>query len=122
MTVIKTFAQRDPRYPIPPAVDARVEFSYPNPGGRTLSTLLIDISVAGLSFVADHELPLVVRGARLEKVVVWVGDVEIRGSLLVKHFTRGAGSEVMYGGIFYPDSQADQLRLSQVIAELAVLD
>ena len=33
MSVTRTFAQRDPRYPIPPAVEARVEFCYPNPDG-----------------------------------------------------------------------------------------
>jgi hypothetical protein len=121
MAATRTFLQRDPRYPIPPAVEARVEFNYPNPSGRRLSLLLLDISASGLSFVADHELPLVVRGANVDGVEVRVGDTNIEGKLVIKHLTRGDAYEVMYGGVFYPASAPDQQRLNDVISMLATM-
>jgi hypothetical protein len=119
MQETKSFVQRDPRYAIPPNVDARVEFNYPNPEGRRLSLQLLDLSVSGLSFVADHELPLVVRGAKLEGAVIRVGDAEIEGKLLIKHFTRGEAYEVMYGAILFPENAQDQQKLNDVISMLA---
>ena len=70
MPVTRQFVQRDPRYAVPVAVDACVEFSFPNPNGRRLVLPLLELSASGLSFIVDHELPLLVRGARLEGVLV----------------------------------------------------
>ena len=95
-----------------------MEFRYPNPNGRLLSMPLTDLSVAGLSFAADSELPLIVRGARIEGVVVLLGDIRIEGKLLVMHCTPG-GPRVFYGAVFYPATEPDQRRLSEVISGLA---
>jgi len=119
MPMIRSTVQRDPRYTVPPLVEAFVEFRYPNPGGRRLSLSLLDISVAGLSFAADSELPLIVRGARIENVVVLLGDIRIEGKLLVMHSTRGGPTGIVYGAVFYPATEQDQLRLNGVIAGLA---
>lgn len=114
----RSTVQRDPRYTIPPLLEAFVEFRYPNPNGRLLSMPLTDMSVAGLSFAADSELPLIVRGARIEDVVVLLGDIRIEGKLLVMHCTPG-GARTVYGAVFYPATEPDQRRLSEVISGLA---
>lgn len=119
MPTTRSTVQRDPRYAIPPLVEACVEFRYPNPKGRRLSMPLLDLSVAGLSFAADSALPLIVRGARIENVVVLLGDIRIEGKLLVMHSTPGGPSGVVYGAVFYPATEEDQLRLNGVIAGLA---
>ena len=119
MAGTRQFAQRDPRYPVPIAVDASLEFNFPNPGGRRLVLRLLELSIAGLSFVAEHELPLLVRGARIEGVVIRVGNSEIAGRVLIKHHTRARGAEVIYGGFFYPETEQDQNKLSSVITGLA---
>ena len=119
MPVTRQFVQRDPRYSIPMAVDACVEFNFPNPSGRRLVLPLLELSVSGLSFIVDHELPLLVRGARLEGVLVRVGDSEISGRLLLKRLTRGVRSEAIYGGVFYPETEQDQNKIGAVLTGLA---
>lgn len=111
--------QRDPRYPVPPGVDALVEFHYPNPHGRRLSTSLAELCVAGLAFVVDHELPLVVRGARIESVVVRLGDAELGGKLLIRHATEDDRGRFVYGAIFYPSTEHDQLKLNGILTGMA---
>ena len=64
-------------------------------------------------------MPLLVRGARLQGVTLSVGDSQIGGRLLIKHQTRGARSETIYGGVFYPDTEQDQNRLGCVVSRLA---
>lgn len=118
MAKTRSTVQRDPRYRIPPLLEAFVEFRYPNPNGRLLSMPLTDLSVAGLSFAASSELPLIVRGARIEDVVVLLGDIRMEGKLLIMHSTPG-GPRVVYGAVFYPATEPDQLRLSGVIEGLA---
>jgi hypothetical protein len=110
--------QRDPRYRIPPLLEAFVEFRFPNPDGRLLSMRLTDLSVAGLSFVADSELPLIVRGARIDGVTVLLGDIRMEGKLLIMHATPG-GPRVLYGAVFYPATEEEQRKLSEVISGLA---
>jgi len=117
MSTIRSTVQRDPRYRIPPLLEAFVEFRYPNPDGRLLSMPLTDLSVAGLSFAADSELPLIVRGARVEGVVVLLGDIRMEGKLLIMHSTPG-GPRVTYGAVFYPATEEDQRKLSEIISGL----
>ena len=119
MSATRSTVQRDPRYTMPPFMEAYVEFRYPNSSGRRLSMPLLDISVAGLSFAAGSGLPLIVRGARIEGVVVLLGDIRMEGKLLIMHATAGGPSGVAYGAVFYPATEQDQLRLNGVIAGLA---
>jgi hypothetical protein len=118
-TATYRFTQRDPRYPVPMALDASLEFNFPNPDGRRLVLRLLELSIAGLSFAAESELPLLVRGARLDGVVIRIGGGEIAGRMLIKHRTRARGPEVIYGGYFYPETEQDQNRLGSVITRLA---
>jgi hypothetical protein len=110
--------QRDQRYSMPLAVDATARFNYPNPNGQRRTATLLELSASGLSFVAENELPLIVRGAKLEGVVIQVGDTEIEGKLLIKHVTKGESDEVVYGGVFYPATMAGQQELNRIIFRL----
>jgi len=114
----KNILQRDQRFSMPLAVEATVRFNYPNPNGQRRSMTLLELSASGLSFVAENELPLIVRGAKLEGVVIQVGDTEIEGKLLIKHLTTGESAEVLYGGVFYPATMTGQQELSGIISRL----
>lgn len=119
MSATPSGIQRDPRYLVPPGVDACVEFHYPSPHGRRLSSQLLELCVAGLSFLIDRELPLVVRGAWLDSVVVRLGDSELGGKMLIKHRTEDDLGQFVYGGIFYPATEHDQLKLNGILSGLS---
>jgi hypothetical protein len=101
------------------ALDASLEFNFPNKEGRRLVLRLLELSIAGLSFVAENDLPLLVRGARIEDVLIRVGGREIAGRMLIKHRTPARGAEIIYGGFFYPETEQDQNKLSSVVSRLA---
>jgi hypothetical protein len=111
--------QRDPRYAIRNSEIAYVEFAYPNSGGRMLRLPLIDLSVAGMAFALDEDLPLLVRGARLSPVTLRVGECRIEGSCVVKHVTRRRASGFLCGAVFYPETEQDMARLSGVLDHVA---
>jgi len=111
--------QRDPRFAIPPDLDGRIAFHYPNAEGRRITASLLDLSIAGLSFALDHELPLIVRGARIEGAVLLVADREIEGNVRIMYCSRDEAGPAIYGGIFYPATERDQLEMNGLLAALA---
>jgi hypothetical protein len=118
MPVAGPNTQRDPRFAVPPELNGRVEFRYPNRVGRVLMPRLHDISVSGVAFSLDHELPLMVRGARIEDAVVRIGDLELGGRLLVRHGTGTGAGTMVYGCVFYPSTERDLALLDTALVGL----
>jgi hypothetical protein len=110
--------KRDQRFAFLQAKNARVSFCYPNQDGTPIDQPLVDISVSGMSFALERELPLLSRGAVIAGVLVRIGDCEMRGKLLIKHVTRN-GSDVICGAVFYPASEIDMNKLNGMIAGIS---
>ena len=104
------------RYAISKSHQARLEFSYPGPGGKHYDLALIDLSVSGLSFRCGEELPGLDSGTTLSPVIIRLGKCDIHGDLLVMHVTSGPPSETTCGALFYPAQDADLLKLKSAIA------
>jgi len=108
--------RRDPRVSIFSPGSAWVEIAYPAAAGRRIRLPLLELSVSGLSFALEGDLPLVTRGAHFEAIVVRVGECELQGALVVKHVTDGGPGRISCGGMFYPKGVPDLLKLNGVIA------
>jgi len=104
------------RYAVSKSHHARLEFDYPGPGGRRYDLPLIDLSVSGLSFVCDDELPELESGTTVSPVIIRLGKCDIHGDLLVMHVTPDPSSETVCGALFYPAKDADLLKLKSAIA------
>jgi hypothetical protein len=110
--------QRDRRFALLVSRDARVQFAYPANSELRRDQPLLDISVTGLSFGLEHELPLLVRGAVIHGAVVRVGDCDMTGKLLVKHLTRSE-DQFVCGAVFYPASEMESVKLNGLIAGIS---
>lgn len=110
--------QRDRRFPLFRPQKASVEFSH---GGRSWNLPLVDVSVTGLSFVTDEEVPGLTVGVRLENVVMRIAECEIRGNVAIRHATSHPDWTTLYGGILYPAEESDLLKLSGVLAGIEAL-
>lgn len=110
--------QRDRRFALLQSRNARVQFAYPANCERRRDQPLLDISVSGLSFGLEHELPLLARGAVIHGAVVCVGECAMTGKLLVKHVTRSA-RQFVCGAVFYPASEIESVKLNGVIAGIS---
>jgi hypothetical protein len=111
--------QRDRRFSLFRPQKASVEFSW---GGRPWLLPLVDVSVAGLSFVTDEEVPGLGVGARIEGASMRIAGCEIRGNVAIRHATPHPDWTTLYGGIFYPAEEADLLKLSGVLAGIEALE
>ena len=110
--------QRDRRFPLFRPQKASVEFTH---DGRGWHLPLVDVSVAGLSFVTDEEVPGLKVGLRLENVVMRIAECEIRGNVAIRHATAHPDWTTLYGGIFYPAEEPDLLKLNGVLAGIEAL-
>ena len=113
-------SRRDRRHLLDVGESAWVEFDYPSPSGPRWRLPLLDVSVAGLSFILPDELLGIDCGATLRDVVVRVGDCELQGSLVVMHVSPDPASYSWTGcgALFYPATEADQLKLKNIIARI----
>ena len=101
--VTREFIQRDPRYPIPVAAGACVEFNYPNPHGRRLSLprsqhrselVPVDDDTVGpvLAHLARHHLH---RHAHAHGLRLDIGELgRHHRSFLERHQRHGVGHEL----------------------------
>ena len=110
--------QRDRRFPLFRPQKALVEFDF---DGRAWRLPLVDVSVTGLSFVTDEEVPGLRIGVRIESAVLRVADCEIRGNVAIRHVTPHPDWTTLYGGIFYPAEESDLNRLSGLLAGIEAL-
>ena len=104
------------RYAVSKSHHARLEFDYPGPGGKRYDLPLTDLSVSGLSFDCDDELPGLESGTTLSPVVIRLGKCDIHGDLLVMHVTSEPSTVTVCGALFYPAKDADLLKLKSAIA------
>jgi len=118
MTIKATLRQRDRRYTILRPDKAVVEFSH---GRRGWRLPLVDLSVAGLSFTVDEEVPGLEEGLKLEDVVVRITECEMHGDLVIRRATAQADWSTHYGAIFYPAEEADMLKLNGVLAGIEAI-
>jgi hypothetical protein len=101
-----------------PEAEAIIGFDYPRPGEHRCEMPLKDLSNAGISFVLTHELPGIEIGETLRRVALRVNSTVVRGDLLICHLTPGEEPGAVCGGLFYPASDRDVLRLRDLLAEL----
>lgn len=115
---VKALRQRDRRFKILRPDRAAVEFSH---GRRDWRLPLVDLSVAGLSFVVDEEVRGLDVGLKLENVVVRITECEMRGDLVIRRATSQADWSTHYGAIFYPAEESDLLKLNGVLAGIEAI-
>ena len=118
MTPRTMLRQRDRRYTILRPDKAAVEFSH---GRRDWRLPLVDLSVAGLSFTVDEEVPGLTEGLKLEDVVVRITECEMHGDLVIRRATSQADWSTHYGAIFYPAEEADMQKLNGVLAGIEAI-
>jgi hypothetical protein len=95
---------------------AVVEMTYPQPTGPSHEFPLVDISISGLSFIFEDELPGIDSGDALSDVVVRLADCDIRGELVVMHVTAHSETRRVCGALFYAASDTDLLKWRSAIA------
>jgi hypothetical protein len=101
-----------------PESEATIDFDYPRPGEHRCEMPLKDVSNAGISFVLTHELPGVEIGETLRRIALRINGHVVRGDVLICHLTPGDEPGAVCGGLFYPASDPDLLRLQDLLAEL----
>jgi len=106
------------RHALPPDSGASVSFRWPDRRGAEMTLPLRDVSKAGLSFFLGSEMPGLDIGECLRGFEVrGLGHV-FRGELLVMHITPKAGATGLVGGLFYPASDDDLLRMRDLVRHL----
>jgi hypothetical protein len=118
MTTKSMLRQRDRRYTILRPDKAVVEFSH---GRRDWRLPLVDMSVAGLSFTVDEEVPGLEEGLKLEGVVVRITECQMHGDLVIRRVTEQTDWSTHYGAIFYPAEESDMLKLNGVLAGIEAI-
>jgi hypothetical protein len=93
----------------------RIEFAYPDPGGSVHSLQLRDLSLGGMSFLADDGPGGLEFGSHVEKATVRLGDRTMHGDFVVIHVTVGDRGETVCGVLFYPSTDADVTVLKDVM-------
>ena len=97
--------------------EGKLEFGYPGPSDHPCAMQVRDISVSGISFTISEELPGLEVGRILEGATIRIGRRVIRGDLVVMHLT-SPEPDALCGALFYPQRDADILKLRALIAEL----
>ncbi len=108
--------REDPRYFLPQALGAELEFD--GPDGTRQRYPLLDISIRGASFSLPLRLEGIDEGAMLGNAVIRVDDLEIQGNLTVLHATRRFRANYSCGVQFYPKSDLDQNQLVSFVSRL----
>ena len=79
---------------IAPAGDLRVEIPLPSPFDRKIRGRITDISPNGMSFVANSETPVLLKGTPLESLAILDGDTTLwQETGEVRHVARASGDE-----------------------------
>ena len=95
---------------------ACIEIKYPQPEGRQHQLALVDVSISGLSFSFEDQLPGLESGTDLHDVLIRMGDCEIRGELVVMHVTPQGPDNWLCGALFYAAGDTDLLKWRSAIA------
>ena len=109
------------RYRVPDGASATVSFRFPSPNGQHVELALVDVSVSGMSFAYNDELPGLESGATIAPVVLRLGSCEMHGELLVMHVTPQSPARTVCGVLFYPATDTDLVKLKSAIAGIEAL-
>jgi hypothetical protein len=114
--------RRHARHAVAPESGATVEVELlPGVGGRTTFSL-VDLSHSGVSFRCEGPaLAVLDTGSRLGCAIVRIGECELRGDLVVMHLTPEGLAGALCGALFYPESDAELVKLKSVIAGMEAL-
>ena len=111
MTTAIACRRRHSRHSFPAGEGAAVEFGYPNPANDVVSMRLRDISVSGLSFELECDLPGLEIGRTIDRVKIRFEDQVIEADLLVMHLTPDEKKGAVCGALIYPSSDEGILAL-----------
>ena len=111
--------REDPRYFLPLASRAEMEFD--GPDGTRHRYPLLNISIRGASFSLPLRFEGIDEGAMLGNAVMRVDDLEIQGNFTVHHSTRRFRASYSCGVQFYPKTDLDQNQLVSFVSRLDAL-
>jgi len=115
MATMTACRRRHRRHRIASEQRAHVELDFPSTSVEGNRCPLLDVSVAGVSFVLSDQLVGVEVGTDIRDVVIRIGDCVLHGDLMVMHVTPGRR---VCGALFYPTTDTDLLKLKSLIAGL----
>jgi hypothetical protein len=114
--------RRHARHTVAPESGATVEVELPPRAGRRATFPLVDVSHSGVSFRCDGPaLHCLDTGTRLGGAVVRIGECVLHGDLVVMHLTPEGLAGALCGALFYPESDAELVKLKSVIAGMEAL-
>jgi hypothetical protein len=113
----KQIQNRDePRYPVPSAMGAELEFDRPD--GTRHRYSLLDVSMRGACFAMPLRSEGIDAGAMLVNALLLVDDVKIGGNLAVQHTTRQFRANYTCGVQFFPRTDLDQNQLVSLVSRM----
>lgn len=110
--------RKQPRYKAPEQLASRVVFQYRPLGNDTFEMPIKDLSPSGVSFTLTSDLPKLEVGDCIARVKIHLGEDTLRGDLLIMHLSPGAEEGAVCGGLYFPSSDEDILKLQGVIRML----
>ena len=111
--------RQDPRYGLPKALDARLEFKDGDNFDQRLP--LTEIGIGGAGFRMPRKIAGVEKGAMIPNAVIRIGHTEIGVNLEILHTTRGFHMDYTCGTRFYPKTENDRNELTELISKLELL-
>ena len=108
-------SRNQPRYPIPSGLDAWIEVTL---NKRCWCLPLVDLSEDGMSFECVRGMPAMELGASMGRVVVHVGDHEVRGGVTVRYVANSISAGTYFGGVFQPAGEKDRELFDRVVTGL----
>ncbi len=112
--------RKDPRYFLPHALGAELEFD--GPDGERYRFPLMDISIRGASFSLPLRPEGIDEGAMLPNASILVDDLEIKGNLAVHYTVRRFRANYSCGVEFFPKTDIDQNQLVSFVSRLEAKD
>jgi hypothetical protein len=79
---------------------------------------LLNLSTDGVCFGMDDEQLTLSPGARIEDAIVQVGDIELRGVLVIAHITQALSTGTICGAAFSPATKSDARNLTTLSSQL----
>jgi hypothetical protein len=112
----QTCSRSGERFWLPHAGGAFVKFDHTD--GLRCCCDLLNVSSDGVCFGVDDEQLTLNPGSRIEDAIVQVGDIEIRGVLIIAHITQALSTGTICGAAFSPATESDARKFSTLIAQL----
>jgi hypothetical protein len=108
--------REDGRERIPGFVGAVIAFK--GPDGTAHRFPIIEMSVGGGSFELPARVKGLEPGASCGGGSIFVGEIEIKINLQIRHVTRGEGTLFECGARFFPTNDSDRNEMAALVARL----